>query len=255
MSVFPICDTYKDRILTQLRVLWRETVFRTKASRILLAITIAGIIIVTYHHAVKAFPHFFAFLWCFFYSPLGMAMLRSMHYSSRAVACSGTILGCCGATLYWATTYYDFSRFSCYKKMTEFIARYFTRATDFIHRYVPVFTIRKSPPVFSRSKPYLAILIAAISDIWLALIIARKHPDVNHWIILSILLAVSALKNVLWHYFIAFVASTHPFIANHITAITALAAIVALIFSECWARWRARRYFIRPPEPLLELDP
>jgi len=196
-----------------------------------------------------------AFTVCLFYSPIGMAMLRSLHYPPLFILFLGVVLGNCGTALYWATVYYDFSGFPWYKRRTNDIARIAARSMDFIHRYIPLFSVRKKPPVFAHAKPYAAITIAAVSDIWLCLAIARKHPDVDRWIVLKISIGVGTIKILCWNLFVALIAPINPFVARHLTAFTACAAITVLIGSEYWARWREKRNSERLPESNLEFEP
>jgi hypothetical protein len=142
---------------------------------------------------------------------------------------------------YWATTYHDFSRFPGYKRLTAWIACVTTRCVDVIHSRFPIFSIRKNPPTFADAKPYGAIMVFAMSDVVLALVVARRHQEVNRYIVLGIVIGVGILKTTAWNRFTELIAVRSPFAARHLSLITAGGAIGILIASEAWARWREKQ--------------
>ena len=178
-------------------------------------------------------------------------MLRSLHYPPSLVLSIGTILGDCGATTWWAIAYFRFSQFAWFGKVTSFEKRFMAAARQ-------VLSIRKNIPTFPHPTPYPAVTLGCISDIWLGLAIARKHPDVNRYVVLGIVLAVSTMKNLFLGSVVSYVGLVSPFLARHFKASSAAAALLCLLFTETWTRLQCkkenRRLALLAPETEIAID-
>lgn len=159
-----------------------------------------------------------SFLWCFFLTPTGMFLLTKFGYSQSFVASIGVPLGVLATIVCWLVSQPLFSVLG--QKILD------SRKWANDQGIIPSIVNSKSQKR-SHRMPYASVAFSCISDVWIALVIARAN-DLNRFYTLGIICGVSIVRNLFFAGFLAGLEAISPLTLHYLQPASLVGGFVYL---------------------------
>lgn len=197
-----------------------------------IAIALVTIGAVTAFNLQVVIRHPLAWLACIFYSPLAHGWLRSSNYDPNLIRAWTVVLANCGAVLYWTLAFLDFDRIRGFARLRSAVISTGGRT--------------------SRAKPsYPAIFLGLIAEVGYGLALARLS-DAHAGVVLFFVVAITTIRNLVWHSVIGFALGISPFVGHHVALLAFALSLVMFGLSFLSGRIGASA---SKPVPVPEFDP